>query len=132
MTTQLAPNPRMSRVRQRDTAPELVVRSLLHALDFRYRLHQRLPGRPDIVFPARRKVIFVHGCFWHGHNCKHGAVRSLTNTTFWDSKVTANRTRDVQVQQKLQQLGWRVITLWECELKEPEWIERLLYFLNDD
>jgi DNA mismatch endonuclease (patch repair protein) len=104
----------MSRIGSRDTTPELAVRRLLHAQGYRYVLHDaRLPGRPDIVFPARRKVIFVHGCFWHGHDCGRG-FKPLTRADFWAEKIAANRARDRRAERSLRRMGWGVMTVWEC------------------
>ncbi|MBN3850249.1 DNA mismatch endonuclease Vsr [Paraburkholderia sp. Ac-20342] len=107
----------MGRVRSRDTKPEMVVRRLVHAMGYRYRLHARdLPGRPDLVFRPRRKAIFVHGCFWHRHpNC---ALARLPKSRgdFWLPKLEANRQRDLKNECALQDAGWKVLTVWECEL----------------
>jgi len=111
---------RMSRVRGKDTATELTVRRLVHALGYRFRLHRRdLPGTPDLVFPGRRKVIFVHGCFWHGHNCARGARIPATNTDYWINKIARNRTRHEAVVSALGDLGWTPAVVWECETREP-------------
>src|SRR5438132_260396 len=110
----------MSRVRQRDTRPELIVRRLLHARGWRYRLHERkLPGSPDLVFPRLRKALFVHGCFWHGHDCKLGKLPK-TRSAFWREKMKANRERDARAIDQLVQLGWDAIVVWQCEIKNPE------------
>jgi DNA mismatch endonuclease, patch repair protein len=115
--TKLERSERMSRIRQRHTGPELQVRRGLHALGLRFRLHpQDLPGRPDIVLPKYRTVIFVHGCFWHGHHCRAGG-RPTSNKSFWVSKIDANRKRDLRKSRALRKLGWRVLTVWECQLK---------------
>jgi DNA mismatch endonuclease, patch repair protein len=107
----------MARVRSKDTAPERFVRSALHAAGFRFRLQRRdLPGRPDIVLPRFRLAVFVHGCFWHGHNCRRGAAPS-SNIEFWSAKLQRNKTRDAQAQAALADLGWRIVVIWECELK---------------
>jgi DNA mismatch endonuclease (patch repair protein) len=110
---------RMSRVRNSDTRPELTVRKLVHGLGYRYRLHdRRLPGNPDLVFVGRRKIIFVHGCFWHMHRCHHGAARvPKSRLDFWVPKLQQNRRRDLSEQAKLRALGWRVLVVWECELR---------------
>lgn len=106
----------MRSVKRKDTAPELVVRRYLHAAGIRFRLHvASLPGRPDIVAPRRRTVVFVHGCFWHGHDCAHGRVQAKTNTKFWTEKIAANRARDGRKSAALRALGWHVETIWECE-----------------
>lgn len=108
----------MRAVRSRDTKPELVVRRLLHAMGYRYRLHRRdLPGAPDIVFPGRRKIIFVHGCFWHGHDCARGARLPATNVDYWRSKIARNVTRDADNIAALKAAGWEVLVVWECQLK---------------
>ncbi len=107
----------MAAIRGADTKPELIIRKGLHARGFRYRLHdRRLPGRPDLVFPARRAVVFVHGCFWHGHDCPL-FVMPKTRTEFWSDKIAGNRTRDEAVINALQESGWRTGIVWECALK---------------
>lgn len=107
----------MQAVKSKDTAPEMIVRRLLHAQGYRYRLHKKdLPGCPDIVFGSRRKVIFVHGCFWHGHNCARGSRIPESNRDYWTRKVARNRARDQEAQERLQADGWGVLHLWECEL----------------
>lgn len=105
----------MSRIRSKDTTPEKLVRHLLFAEGFRYRLHVRsLPGVPDMVFPKYRAVIFVHGCFWHAHSgCSH-ATLPATNQEFWQAKLARNRSRDEEVRDALLAIGWRVLTIWEC------------------
>jgi len=107
----------MSRVRQKNTAPEMRLRKRLHAEGLRYVLHSRsLPGRPDIAFPRYRTVVFVHGCFWHGHDCRSGR-RPSTNQEYWFEKIAANQIRDARKVAELEDQGWRVITVWECETK---------------
>jgi len=107
----------MSRIRRKDTKPEMQLRRGLHALGFRYRLHSRdLAGRPDIVLPKYRAAIFVNGCFWHGHDCPLFVVPQ-TNTRFWTKKIDGNRTRDQRNIERLHRSGWRVLTVWECALK---------------
>lgn len=109
----------MSRIRGRDTKPELLLRRGLHALGFRYSLHRRdLPGCPDIVFPRFRAVVFVHGCFWHGHDCPMFKLPA-TRTEFWASKIAGNRERDASVLKCLSAKGWRTLTFWECTLRGP-------------
>ena len=109
----------MANVKGKDTKPEIAVRSLLHRLGYRFRLHRSdLPGKPDIVLPKYKSVVFVHGCFWHGHDCKAGRKRPKTNSVYWDKKLTRNRKRDHRNQQALQALGWCVIIVWECELRD--------------
>lgn len=111
----------MRRVKGRDTAPELIVRRALTRLGARYRLHRKdLPGSPDIVLPGRRLALFVHGCFWHGHDCARGARVPQANRDYWLAKVARNRARDEASATALANLGWRVETLWECELKDAE------------
>lgn len=113
----------------------MLVRRLLHAMGYRYRLHRRdLPGAPDIVFPGRRKVIFVHGCFWHGHNCARGARIPATNVDYWRSKIGRNVARDAGNIAELQQAGWSVLIVWECQLKvgqRDELNSRLKEFLEN-
>lgn len=122
----------MARVKNRHTGPELRVRSLLHRLGYRFRLHRRdLPGSPDIVLPRHRKVIFVHGCFWHGHDCPRGA-RPITRTDFWDAKLDRNVVRDREDTSGLEAAGWRVLVLWECQTKnDDDTIQLLRTFLED-
>lgn len=117
----------MARVRCRDTQPELVVRRLLHRLGYRFRLHRKdLPGHPDIVLPKYRTVIFVNGCFWHQHpGCKR-AARPTSNTDFWEKKLNGNQQRDRTVRQQLQDQGWRVLVIWECEIRHAETLHRIL------
>jgi DNA mismatch endonuclease, patch repair protein len=117
----------MRRVKSRDTTPEWVVRRLLWRLGARYRLDRRdLPGRPDIVLAGRRLAIFVHGCFWHGHDCARGARVPKANRAYWTGKIAKNRARDTETRNKLEALGWRVEVIWECELKADEALERRL------
>ncbi len=123
----------MSRVRSKNTKPELIVRSFVHGLGFRFRLHRRdLPGNPDIVLPKHKKVIFVHGCFWHGHAACSRSKRPATNQAFWDKKLDGNIERDRRFRRELRQLGWKVLTVWECEIKNSEkLIRKLERFLLD-
>jgi DNA mismatch endonuclease Vsr len=111
----------MSKVRGKDTGPEMKVRRLVHGMGYRYRLHVgKLPGRPDLVFPGRRKIIFVHGCFWHGHRrCKLGRIPK-SRVEFWTSKIAGNRSRDSKNIRKISSLGWRSMTVWECQLRDIE------------
>jgi DNA mismatch endonuclease (patch repair protein) len=117
----------MSRIRSRNTKPEKSVRSLVHLLGYRFRLHRRsLPGTPDLVFPGRHKVIFVHGCFWHAHKgCKY-AVRPKTRAAFWTSKLNGNRERDKQAIKELHKMGWDTHVVWECELSDRRTLEKRL------
>lgn len=123
----------MAAVRSRDTKPELVVRKMLHSMNYRYRLHRNdLPGSPDIVFGPRRKVIFVHGCFWHRHVGCSKATTPKTRIEFWNRKFEQNVERDRKAELKLSGLGWRAITIWECETREREALEaRLSAFLDE-
>lgn len=110
----------MRAVKSRDTSPERVVRKMLSASGYRYRLHSKaLPGSPDIVFPGRKKVIFVHGCFWHGHRCKRGARVPKTNRKYWLEKIARNKSRDQRTRRKLRSMGWAVLTVWECSTRDP-------------
>jgi len=114
---------RMGKVRSKNTAPEMAVRQLLHRLGFRYRLHDtQLPGRPDIVFASRQKVVFVHGCFWHRHPDPACPLARMPKSRldFWRPKLEANRARDLRNQSELDALGWRHIIVWECELRHTE------------
>lgn len=111
---------RMSRIRSQNTKPEMLVRRFLHGQGFRFRLHARdLPGRPDLVLPKYRAVVFVEGCFWHGHSCQKGRVPG-TNPDFWQAKVAANQARDKRNQRALRRDGWRVIRVWECQLAKSK------------
>lgn len=117
----------MRTVRSKDTKPELIVRRLVYGLGYRYRLHRRdLPGSPDLVLGPRRKVIFVHGCFWHGHDCKRGARVPKTNQEYWTAKIARNVARDKENRRALEALGWSVCVIWECELKQPEAVTKRL------
>lgn len=108
----------MSRIRSKDTDPELIVRRLVHAAGFRYRLHVRgMAGRPDLVFSRLRKVIFVHGCFWHRHRCANGQVVPGTRTAFWTAKFEGNIARDAMARRQLRREDWNVLVVWECETR---------------
>lgn len=121
----------MRAVKSRDTKPEMVVRRAAHALGYRFRLHRKdLPGSPDLVFPARRKAIFVHGCFWHGHDCVRGARRPKANAEYWAAKIGRNQARDARVHDELAARGWETLTVWECELTPSGLPERLSGFLG--
>lgn len=122
----------MARVKGKDTAPELKLRRLAHAMGYRFRLHRKdLPGSPDLVFPKRRAVIFVHGCFWHGHDCARGARQPKQNAEYWSAKIARNRARDAKVQEALRAQGWRVAVIWECEMKDLDALTaRLKAFLG--
>jgi DNA mismatch endonuclease, patch repair protein len=109
----------MSRIRDRDTRPEMIVRSIVHRLGYRYRLHKSdLPGKPDVVFVRHRKIIDVHGCFFHMHSCKYGKVEPATNVEFWRTKRLSNVTRDRRNLLALKREGWRVMIVWECETRD--------------
>lgn len=115
----------MQRVRGQDTTPEMVVRWLVHSLGYRYRSHRDdLPGKPDIVLPGRRAVVFVHGCWWHGHDCKRGSRTTQTKIEYWEQKRERNRRRDRRVQQSLRRQGWRVMVAWECQLRDLNRVAR--------
>ena len=108
----------MSRIRSKDTKPEVAIRRLVHSLSYRYRLHVRgLPGCPDLVFPGRRKVIWVHGCFWHRHACPKGRSLPTTNRAFWIAKFRATQRRDRKHKQRLRARGWAALTVWECQVE---------------
>ena len=122
----------MSRVKGRDTRPEILVRSFVHRMGYRFRIHRReLPGNPDIVLARHRKVIFVHGCFWHGHKGCSRSRRPTTNENFWNSKLNGNIKRDRLNCRELRRMGWKVLVVWECETKASELLlgklERFLY-----
>ena len=122
----------MRAVKGRDTGPELAVRRMLHARGYRYRLHRKdLPGKPDMTFPSRRKVVFVHGCFWHGHSCPRGARMPKTNADYWRAKIGRNRERYEAQRAALRDAGWGVLTVWECELRRgDELASRIEAFLG--
>ena len=123
----------MRRIRGKNTGPELAVRGLLRALGFTgYRLHRKdFPGRPDVAFIGRRKAILIHGCFWHGHDCKVGRREPKSNRDYWLPKIERNRRRDAAHQVELARLGWSVLTVWECELRDlPALSARLAAFME--
>ncbi len=122
----------MSSIRGKDTKPEIVVRKIIHRLGYRFRLHYKnLPGKPDIVLPRHRKVIFVHGCFWHMHTCKYGRVSPHTNADFWESKRKGNRERDKRNIRAVKKAGWKPLVIWECQTKDRQVLEaRLVDFLH--
>ena len=120
----------MSRIRGKDTAPEIIVRRLLHGMGYRFTLHRKdLPGRPDIVLPKYQTVVFVHGCFWHRHTGCKDATMPKTRREWWEAKLGGNAARDKRKQAALRRAGWRVITVWECETENPEKLERRLNLL---
>jgi DNA mismatch endonuclease (patch repair protein) len=122
----------MRAVKSRNTGPEMIVRRLAHRLGYRFRLHRAdLPGKPDLVFPGRRKIIFVHGCWWHGHDCRRGAREPVSNLAYWRAKIGRNVERDRATLVALEAQGWRVATIWECQLKDQALLEtRLRAFLD--
>jgi DNA mismatch endonuclease (patch repair protein) len=122
----------MRRVAGKNTKPEMVVRSMVHGMGFRYRLHDAsLPGKPDIVLKSRKQAVFVHGCFWHGHDCRAGQNRPGSNTSYWFPKLDRNKARDRDAVRQLKRLGWRVLVLWECQLKNAARLQsRLERFLQ--
>ena len=122
----------MGRVRSKDTRPEMAVRRLVHSLGYRYRLHDaKLPGKPDLVFAGRKKVIFVHGCFWHRHpRCKNTRLPK-SKLDFWKPKLEGNRKRDLANQRKLRRLGWRFLVVWECQIADTERLtDKIVDFLE--
>ncbi|MBE2218598.1 MAG: DNA mismatch endonuclease Vsr [Ignavibacteria bacterium] len=120
----------MSRIRSKNTKPEMIVRSWLHKQGYRFRLHDKtLPGKPDIVLKKYKTVIFVHGCFWHGHkNCKYYVVPK-TRTKWWLDKINGNITRDKKAQRKLKKLGWKVINVWGCGVKKEKYVNKIRKFI---
>ena len=137
MTDNLSPeerSERMSRIRGKGTNPEMKLRRLVHGMGFRYRLHvSTLPGKPDLVFPGRRTVIFMHGCFWHRHEGCALARLPKSRIDFWKQKLDTNRQRDQRNQELLAEQGWRVLVVWECQLSDTIEVSRIVRdFLNDD
>lgn len=124
----------MKAVKSRDTKPEMVVRRLVHRAGYRYRLHRPdLPGKPDLTFPRLKKIIFVHGCFWHKHDCKRGAREPKENAEYWRRKVGRNKERDARQQEELRTMGWDVLVIWECQLKNRETLgQRITKFLRTE
>lgn len=131
MADKLTPEARsenMRRIRSKDTSPELLIRRAVHGAGLRYRLHQKgLPGRPDLVFASRRICVFVHGCFWHGcPHCIDGTRKVKSNSRFWREKVEGNRARDSRHRKALEDDGWRVFVIWECETRDPSKVAKLI------
>lgn len=127
----------MRAVKSKDTTPEIQVRRFVHSLGYRYRLHRKdLPGKPDLVFPKLRKVIFVHGCFWHGHTCNRGARMPKTNVDYWSTKIDRNRSRDEEHLKSLSVLGWKTLVVWECRLSKAmdfKLVQReIMEYLSED
>ena len=116
----------MSRIQAKDTKPELIVRRFLHRAGLRFRLHAKLPGKPDLVLPKHRAAVFVHGCFWHGHDCARGARVPKNNRDYWVTKIARNVERDRKNHAALSALGWSVLVLWECGIHDDASLERLL------
>ena len=121
----------MSRIKSRDTMPELIIRKALHRRGYRYRIHHKVDGKPDIAFPKIRLAIFIHGCFWHQHGCKY-TYRPRTRKKFWNEKLDKNIARDVQVTKKLHAMSWRSMTVWGCEIKKNSGrvIEKLIRVID--
>ena len=122
----------MRAVRSRDTGPEMVVRRLAHGMGYRYRLHRKdLPGAPDLAFPSRRKAVFVHGCFWHWHDCPRGDRMPKSNRDYWMRKLSRNRSRDAEHRKRLRGMDWDVLTIWECQIGDRAALRaRLRAFLD--
>lgn len=124
----------MAAIRGKNTTPELRVRRLLHRLGYRYLLHaKKLPGTPDLVFPSRKKIVFVHGCYWHCHHCKYGRTIPKTNAEFWANKRARNVARDAEQQKRLRQFGWETLVVWECQTRNSSSFDlegRLISFLD--
>lgn len=124
--TQQARSALMARIGGKNTAPEILVRRLVHGLGYRFRLHRRdLPGSPDLVFPRLRKIILVHGCYWHGHGCKIGRLPK-SNIAFWAEKIVKNQARDARNLADLRQLGWQTLVVWQCEIRRREALSKTL------
>jgi DNA mismatch endonuclease (patch repair protein) len=123
----------MSQIRGKDTKPELIVRSMVHRMGFRFRLHcTDLPGKPDLVLPRHQKIIFVHGCYWHMHRCRYGRVIPKTNTEFWQTKRHGNVERDRRNLRALRRDGWNVLVIWECWTRDSEKLtKKLTHFLTE-
>jgi DNA mismatch endonuclease (patch repair protein) len=122
----------MASISGKNTKPELIVRKLLYSLGYRYRLHYaNLPGKPDLVFPGKRKVILIHGCFWHRHDCKKGNSMPSKSSEFWRKKLADNASRDNRNISELKKLGWEVLVIWECQIKDLQsLVINLHYYLQ--
>lgn len=124
----------MAAIHSSNTSPELLLRHLLHSLGYRYRVNYAvLPGKPDLVFPTRRKVIFIHGCFWHRHHCRAGMSNPATRKAFWTAKLAENKRRDIRQVRELRMSGWAVMIVWQCQLKKSRmrWtVDRITHFLE--
>ena len=123
----------MSQIKGHNTAPEIYVRKVLHSLGYRFRLHvDRLPGKPDIVLPRHKKVVFVHGCFWHGHKRCNRSKRPASNKKFWNEKIDKTIKRDTRIRRQLKTLGWDVLVIWQCQTKKEDFVKsRLMQFLKE-
>jgi len=123
----------MSLIRSKDSRPEKAVRSLVHRLGYRFRLHRTdLPGKPDLAFPGKKKVMFVHGCFWHRHGCPRGSYHPKTNLEYWTKKFVSNKERDKKYLNAYKQLGWGVLVIWECQIKDKNGLcETIIRFLKN-
>ena len=125
----------MRKVKSKHTKPEMFIRRLIYALGYRYRLHKKdLPGKPDIIFGCRKKVIFINGCFWHGHDCKRAALPEA-NRQKWEDKIIGNKNRDQQNYQELKKLGWKYLVIWECEIKKKNYEQlqsKVIEFIEKD
>ena len=121
-------------MKSKDTAPELTVRRMAHRMGYRFRLHRKdLPGKPDLAFPKLHKVLFVHGCFWHGHNCARGARVPVQNRDYWIEKIARNKERDIRARAALKAIGWSSLALWECQLKDADAARNIIRrFLESD
>ena len=124
----------MSAIKGKNTKPEMIVRQLAHSLGYRYRLYRKdLPGKPDLVFPSRKKIIEIYGCYWHMHDCKYGRVTPKTNAEFWQKKRSDTVERDKRNRAELEKLGWKVLVIWECQVKDKDELqERITHFLEDE
>jgi len=121
----------MSNIKGKNTKPETIVRRLVYSLGFRYRLHRSdLPGKPDLAFIGRKKAIFFHGCFWHMHSCRNGQVKPKTNEEFWFEKRMKTKVRDTENQKALEELGWKNLIVWECEIQDSQLSEKIRNFLD--
>lgn len=125
----------MRSIHGKDTKPEMIVRKLVFKLGFRYRLHvKKLPGNPDLVFPSKKKIIFVHGCYWHRHRCKKGRSLPSTNINFWAEKLEKNKNRDIKKRRELRHKGWEIMIIWECQTtpkKTDRLVNRIINFLEE-
>jgi len=118
----------MAQIKGKDTSPELAVRSMAHRMGFRFRLHSAgLPGKPDLVFPRLGRVVFVHGCFWHGHRCREGRRVPKSNQEYWIGKIAANKARDARTRKRLRRSGWSILVVWECQLRTPSRVQPKLW-----